>query len=345
MITGRKSSSVGDFNGSQARHALTRFLLIILVACWSALAADALAEDWLLQEAAEVELYAVYPLRDDRQRVADVRYQRLDLRDGRNQPVTDFGFSLRVDRENFRFNSSRIERFYLRPWNLFWTEGRSLRAFTCSDNFFSARVAGQEESVGRNFNGYQDHYPKGVWFRAAHVQEISVLGETRLRTEYRPVEIWGFANSRANAQHMANFYKERIRNAVFHEFRSNFYRSESYSFAGEKLGDQVRGEIIRRYEETQDMGRPFRRRPQLGVESITVRVNGRSRFYSVELRGFQNPGRREFEIDGRRVFVDLGVHDRGNTFYTARAWIAYRPPSGEWPPLADLGVFISKCDR
>lgn len=321
---------------------MNRFITLVLIAAGLFGATEVQAEDWLLQESPEVAVYAVYPLRNDSGRVADVRFQQLDLRDRQGKPVTDFGFSLRVDSETFNFNSSRIARFYLRPWNQYWTRTGHRSAFPCSKNYFAARVEGEEESVGRWFDGYQNHYPKGIWYRASYVQEISVLGESRVRTEYRPIEIWGFANGEANARRMADFYKERIRDSVFYSFSSSYQDGHNFSFAGQKLDDKVEGHIARRYEETRDTGRPFQRRTQIGNEHVTVRVNGRSRNYSVELRGFSSPGRKELTIDGRRVYLDLKVAETSRML--SKIWVQFLP-SGEPPPLADLDLFISKCDR
>ena len=121
-------------------------------------------------------------------------------------------------RETFKFDKNFVEELYLRSTELNFSIYGQHNWVCKRDPWFLAKVIGQEKLITPKTDGLTDFYPKEKYFRAKYVKEIEVLGQIKLVEREQETEIWGFANSKENAEKVVKHYIRAINNSVYFHF-------------------------------------------------------------------------------------------------------------------------------
>lgn len=324
-------------------------------ACWTAVVVFVLlwgqahAENWLVKEGGDQTLFAVLPVREANGRILDIEVKNLELYRG-GKLVDGYGFKVSQSGETFDFDTSSIPRYYLRASSTTFSHNQEQASWYCDKDFFTAVVQGQDQRVDKDFKGLVDHYPKGTGYQTKYVSITEVLGQKKIREKMQPIEVWGFASSRADGERMVNWYRKKLLKSAYIYFKAD---PENYSGEKRYLSDRVHLTLDRSVRYTQDekgtylKGYKYRK----AVFTITLGINGEkvsweakssegrrwvgSRKHRQKEWYWTDPGWHTATVDDRHVKVYSRAQKKKTDI-----WVRYKGNEG----MSAVNVEIPQCD-
>ncbi len=254
--------------------------------------------------------------------------------------------------------------FYLRSTANTFSEDIPTAEWRCDPEYFEAVVDGQKEGVHEEYPGLSSHYPKGTSFTVKYISTIEVLGKKATQEKMRPIEVWGLANSKKNAEKMVKYYKSHMIESTYYFFTASpkgFHKKSSL------LNDSItvefgehsveiksdKGNILTGIRDVFNALTEATRVNNYGTADIfmNLSVNGNATIWKSQIREYDrriwdgtlnwfwtDPGFHSVHLDGRYVEVYARSQDRGSSI-----WAQYKgsSPSGD---LDIANVKIPECE-
>lgn len=178
------------------------------------------SESLPIKEPSNKVLFAVLPVRINNNTIGGFKVK--DIKIYKNGAlVRGYGFKIEKAGHEFKFNKSSILMFYLRSTADSFSEGKPTAEWVCDPQYFEAVVDGQKEGVHKGYPGLSSYYPKGTSFTVKYISTIEVLGKKATQEKMRPIEVWGLANSKRNAEKMVKYYESHMIESTYYFFTAS----------------------------------------------------------------------------------------------------------------------------
>jgi len=317
----------------------------------------------LIKEPSDKGLFTVLPVRINNSTIGG--FEVKDIKIYKNGAlVRGYGFKIEKAGHEFKFDKSLISMFYLRSTADSFSESKPTAEWGCNPEYFEAVVDGQKEGVYKEYPGLSSYYPKGTSFTVKYISTIEVLGKKATQEKMRPIEVWGLANSKKNADKMVKYYESHMIESTyyfltasphgFHKKSSLLNDSVTVKFSAHSVEIKPdKGNILTGVRNVFNALTEATRSNNYGTANIfmDLSVNGNTATWKSQIREYDrriwdgtlrwfwsDPGFHTVHLDGRHVVVYARSQDKGSSI-----WVQYKGSSSSGN-LDIANVRIPKCE-